>query len=272
MKHVLYCHCAYFDVIPLASRLRVLAALQAGGGSLTTARDLCALAADGDGLLRQLAAEPELIVVACHPRAVKALFASAGATLEEGRVTFLNLRAQSAEEILAAVDVPESDRPADVTALAPVGSWRPWFPAIDPERCVQCKQCLNFCLFGVYATGPDGNVRVENPDHCKTNCPACARVCPSGAIVFPKYKSGPISGDDSAADEPAGETVGVDMAELVAGDVRQMLRNRSAAGHAGREEVGPEAVEKIRRHISGSAGEEDTDRCEGDCPNCTESP
>ena len=269
MKHVLYCHCAYSDVIPLASRLRVLAALQAGGGSLMAVRDLCALAADGDGLLRKLAAEPELIVVACHPRAVKALFASAGAALEEGRVTFLNLRAQSAKEVLAAVGVPEADRPADVTALAPVGAWRPWFPVIDPERCVQCKQCLNFCLFGVYATGPDGNVRVENPDHCKTNCPACARVCPSGAIVFPKYKSGPICGEDTDDPTSAGEPVGVDVSELVAGDVRELLRNRSAAGRTGQDEVGPEAVEQIRRRVVDSAAEPNAGSREGGCPRCT---
>jgi len=271
-RRVLYCHCAYFDVVPLETRLGVLAGLQAAEGvELTAVRDVCGLAADKDLLLRKLADGPALTVVACYPRAVRCLFASAGAPLVEDRVTFLNMRTQSAEEIVSALGVPPADRPADVTALAPVGSWRPWFPVIDPDRCVQCKQCLNFCLFGVYAIGPDGEVRVENPDHCKTNCPACARVCPEGAIVFPKYRSGPICGDDSAA-EPAAEPVSVDVAELVAGDVRQVLRNRSAAARGGAEEVGPEAVEKIRRHISGSTAGGEARPCQGGCSDCAESP
>ena len=271
MKHVVYCHCAYFDVVPLETRLRVLGALQAGDVALTAVKDLCALAADQDPLLRDLAGEPELVVAACHPRAVKALFASAGAALDEERVTFLNMRTQAPADLLAALHLGEADQPADVTALAPVGPWRPWFPVIDAERCVQCRQCLNFCLFGVYATGPDGNVRVENPDHCKTHCPACARVCPSGAILFPKYKSGPICGDDSG-EVAAPEPVGVDVAELIAGDVRQLLRNRGAAAPASAPDVGPEAVEQIRRRVAGSAGEAGPKPCPGQCPDCTERP
>lgn len=61
-----------------------------------------------------------------------------------------------------------------------------WYPLMDRERCIQCRNCLQFCLFGVYSE-PDGEVAVVEPDACKAGCPACARVCPRGAILFPLY-------------------------------------------------------------------------------------
>ena len=56
-------------------------------------------------------------------------------------------------------------------------------------------QCLSFCLFGVYGVDDQKRIQVQNQDNCKTNCPACSRVCPEAAIMFPKYKAGPINGD-----------------------------------------------------------------------------
>ena len=75
------------------------------------------------------------------------------------------------------------------------GEWKPWFPVIDYDRCTNCMQCLSFCLFGVYGVDKNQNLEVQNQDSCKTNCPACSRVCPEAAIMFPKYKSGPINGE-----------------------------------------------------------------------------
>ena len=100
------------------------------------------------------------------------------------------------------------------------GTWAPWFPVIDYDRCVGCLQCANFCLFGVYST--DGGLRVANPSACKINCPACARMCPQKAIIFPHYPTGPINGQDvpeQAEDQPS-------LKEALQGDVYQVLRNR----------------------------------------------
>ena len=80
--------------------------------------------------------------------------------------------------------------------LDPAGNWIPWFPVIDYDRCTNCKQCLSFCPFGVYSLDEDDNVAVTEPENCKNNCPACARVCPSLAIMFPKFGDRPINGDD----------------------------------------------------------------------------
>ena len=63
-----------------------------------------------------------------------------------------------------------------------------WYPVVDPARCTQCRSCFQFCLFGVYALDGNQKVRVANPDQCKAGCPACSRICPSGAIMFPLYE------------------------------------------------------------------------------------
>jgi NAD-dependent dihydropyrimidine dehydrogenase PreA subunit len=68
---------------------------------------------------------------------------------------------------------------------------------IDGSRCVQCQHCLQFCLFGVYELDAEGKVQVRNPDQCKPGCPACSRVCPHSAIMFPLYEK-----DDAIAGAP----------------------------------------------------------------------
>ncbi len=69
-----------------------------------------------------------------------------------------------------------------------------WFPVVDRERCSDCGQCLAFCLFGVYARDADGRVTVVAPGNCKDGCPACARICPQGAIVFPRHADPAVNG------------------------------------------------------------------------------
>lgn len=61
-----------------------------------------------------------------------------------------------------------------------------WYPVIDASRCENCQHCLQFCLFGVYEL-VEGRVTATRPDACKAGCPACSRICPAGAIMFPLY-------------------------------------------------------------------------------------
>ncbi len=83
-----------------------------------------------------------------------------------------------------------------------------WYPVLDYERCVDCKQCHEFCMFGVYSI-EDGRVLATQPDNCKPGCPACARVCPKAAIMFPHYLKDPgIAGEPGA--EIASEGIDVD--------------------------------------------------------------
>lgn len=106
--------------------------------------------------------------------------------------------------------------------------WKPWFPVIDYSRCTNCMQCLSFCLFDVYGVSQDRKIQVQNQNNCKTDCPACSRVCPEVAIMFPKYRHGPINGDEIQADDVRREAMKVDISALLGGDVYSMLRDRSA--------------------------------------------
>jgi Pyruvate/2-oxoacid:ferredoxin oxidoreductase delta subunit len=109
----------------------------------------------------------------------------------------------------------------------PTAVWKPWFPVIDYSRCTNCMQCLSFCLFGVYGVDAGQKIQVQNNDNCKTNCPACSRVCPEAAIMFPKYKAGPINGDVVSDTDLNREKMKVDISALLGGDVYSLLRERS---------------------------------------------
>ena len=74
-----------------------------------------------------------------------------------------------------------------------------WYPIIDESKCTACLECVNYCLFGVYAIGNDSRPFVDQPDACRDGCPACARVCPSKAIMFPLYEDRAIAGYEQAS-------------------------------------------------------------------------
>jgi Pyruvate/2-oxoacid:ferredoxin oxidoreductase delta subunit len=117
---------------------------------------------------------------------------------------------------------------AGAAAAAPPAAWKPWFPVIDYSRCTNCMQCLSFCLFDVYGVSTERRIQVQNQSNCKTDCPACSRVCPEVAIMFPKYRHGPINGEEITADDVRREAMKVDISALLGGDVYSMLRDRSA--------------------------------------------
>ena len=73
---------------------------------------------------------------------------------------------------------------------------RRWYPVIDYDRCTNCMECIDFCLFGVYGVDGLDRILVEQQDNCKKGCPACSRVCPENAIVFPGHKTDAIAGAD----------------------------------------------------------------------------
>ncbi|HVJ85536.1 MAG TPA: ferredoxin family protein [Caulifigura sp.] len=71
---------------------------------------------------------------------------------------------------------------------------RRWYPVIDYSRCTNCMECIDFCLFGVYGLDDHERILVEQQDNCKKGCPACSRVCPANAIIFPEHKTPGIAG------------------------------------------------------------------------------
>lgn len=91
---------------------------------------------------------------------------------------------------------------------------RRWYPVIDYSRCTNCMECLDFCLFGVYGVDGLDRILVENQDNCKKGCPACSRVCPEQAIMFPDYKTPAIAG----AATGAVSGLKIDLSRLFGGD------------------------------------------------------
>ena len=98
--HILYCHCAYANIIPAATKAHVLEELVASGVEFDAVPDLCEMAARRDPRLAEIAARPTLKIAACYPRAVKWLFASAGARTEGTEIEVVNMRTDDAQSVV----------------------------------------------------------------------------------------------------------------------------------------------------------------------------
>lgn len=178
--------------------------------NVITVSDLCEWAARCDPRLREFAQQEAPKVYACQPRAVRALFARAGAPLPSGA------------EIVNIGATQHNARRAPPSQY----DWPPWFPVIDKERCINCRQCLEFCLFGVYEEDESGQVRVTNPANCKNNCPACARICPQTAIIFPKCGESPINGAEIDDEEVARANIKLNVDKMLGDDIYGTLNAR----------------------------------------------
>ena len=132
-----------------------------------------------------------------HPRAIEWTLRALGIGEEIVTQCYDLGTFSSAEECVRAIaphrSVSASGRVEDTTV--PVSER--WYPVLDYSRCAACRQCFGFCLFGVYSV-EDGRVVASQPDNCKSGCPACARVCPQGAIMFPHYDDPAIAGAPGA--------------------------------------------------------------------------
>ena len=100
---ILYCHCAYAKVVPTETKSAVLNGLSQAGIEFDAVPDLCEMAARGDVRLRELASGSPLTIAACYPRAVRWLFAAAGADLAEKNVRVWNMRVEPPESIVNGV-------------------------------------------------------------------------------------------------------------------------------------------------------------------------
>jgi len=145
------------------------------------------------------------VVGASRPRAAKALLQFAGVPTQQ-----LDLRWVTLE--------------ADLRALKQ-GYGVPWYPVIDRDSCVECGICADYCLFSVYATAPNEpeqrRVRVARPLNCKTGCPACARLCSKGALIFPFCADPELNGSQ----DPRTQTH-VDLASVLGDDPMKVLAER----------------------------------------------
>ena len=190
-----------------ADRAALLAALLTRGHAVTVARPGASAAPPTSGTL---------VVVGRFTDAPPA-------DAEDGpvRVRFHDIGEKSGAEVAEAVEAIRAE------LSGPKKAWKPWFPVIDYDRCTNCMQCLSFCLFDVYGVSDDKKIQVQNNEKCKTDCPACSRVCPEVAILFPKYRHAPINGEEVSNEDTRREVMKVDISALLGGDIYQALRDRS---------------------------------------------
>lgn len=100
---LIYCHCAYAQVVPADVKHEVLQTLAASEASFEGVSDLCEMAARRDPWLQDVATHGPVRIAACYPRAVKWLFAAAGAPLPEQGVQILNMRTDTAPHVVASL-------------------------------------------------------------------------------------------------------------------------------------------------------------------------
>lgn len=207
--------------------------------------------------LRQI--KGDLVFMGWHyPRALKWTLARQDIEVNgEGRKLHLfDVREMAVEDVIKRVLDVTRDRPttpsghseqdADGGHEDPDAEPR-WYPVIDHDRCTNCMECLDFCLFGVYGVDHEEQLRVVQPDECRMDCPACSRVCPAGAIIFPAYKTNPsIAGGDENGSDPG--TLKLDLSKIFgkpkARHLAAMERDREL-NRTGRKPAGAEKMDRL---------------------------
>lgn len=227
-KKVIYCNCGG-EVISEQVKTLISNFLFSEKIDATQLSDLCGLCvSDKADIQKVFSNNQPLLVAACHPRAVKRLLDFAGVERDFENVSFLNLREASEDEILSSLKSCINQEPSIQTEYVGEKEWPSWYPVLDYDRCSSCGQCADFCLFGVYEKA-DGKVKVINPKGCKNNCPACARICPETAIIFPKYKQGgAISGSISIDETAEHQRQSQDLKDILGSDIYKALEMRKA--------------------------------------------
>lgn len=198
---------------------------------LIRVNDLCGVSVlKKDKLQSVFEGNVEYLIIGCHSRALLLLLEKAGIKSEDYSCKFINFFESDNEEIFAEISSFEkgndSTQKAVIAEIGNSAGWPPWFPLIDYERCTACGQCSDFCLFGVYEK-TEGKINVINPQECKINCPACARISPQIAIIFPKYKQGGAIGGSDVIDEIFEQKrQAEDINTLLNGDIYSALEQR----------------------------------------------
>ncbi|HIE93102.1 MAG TPA: hypothetical protein EYQ83_09630 [Acidobacteria bacterium] len=97
---ILYCNCTYAKVVPPEVKKDVLRRLSDSGQAFDAVADLCDMSARKDPALQKIADGGCTKIAACYPRAVKWLFHAAGTPLPADGVEVLNMREDSADDVI----------------------------------------------------------------------------------------------------------------------------------------------------------------------------
>lgn len=123
MPRILFCNCTYAQIIPSEVKQEVLKSLCNSETGFDAVGDLCEMSARRDPALKRLAESGPVRIVACYPRAVKWLFAAAGAPLNANSTEVLNMRTLKSPEIVATLNqttiAPNLDAVAEAVVPTP---------------------------------------------------------------------------------------------------------------------------------------------------------
>jgi Pyruvate/2-oxoacid:ferredoxin oxidoreductase delta subunit len=201
--------------------------LKVNQADATKLSDLCGLAANRKDLLNGLMKPgTEFLVIGCYRRTMDMLFQQVSLKTD---YTHINLyQEKDADAVVEQISSFLNGETGAYNEIKEDSGWPSWYPVLDYSRCTSCGQCADFCLFGVYEK-TESLVKVVHPNHCKNNCPACARICPSTAIIFPKYKNGGAISGSGEIDEVAEHQRKLqDIESIMGDDIYAALAQRKA--------------------------------------------
>lgn len=168
----------------------------------------------------------KLAILACQPKAQRWLFEE---ILQKknlnGNFIPINFHGATTEEVISQLEKLFPRKSEKVTE---------WFPVINYERCLglkSCGTCYDYCIYGVFGIkeNDDDSIIVKNPYKCKDKCPACARLCPVRAIIFPKSSDGWIAGKDIQKAEKTGQNaIETLLEEIRAPQLEDAVKNAGA--------------------------------------------
>jgi ferredoxin len=227
-KSIIFCNCGGETI--KVERLRLIEEfLINANATIIKLTDLCGLAGmSRDRLKNVFRNDNEYLIIGCYSRSLRLLLEQADPAILAGPVRFVNFIELTNQQVFEEISsfCKDNTQTQSLMEITSSRAWPSWFPVIDYNRCSGCGQCADFCLFGVYQKD-ETRVLVINPQQCKNNCPACARICPETAIIFPKYKlGGAISGSDTIDDIAEQKRLVLDTDAILGDDIYKALGER----------------------------------------------
>ncbi|MDQ2178023.1 ATP-binding protein [Marinifilum sp. D714] len=266
-KQIFICGCEKDGKIEKESVQKLIETLEEKNIGFTYIEDMCGTILKNPDDLESLYTAEDAVVFGCQVRAMQNLVDNSGRRIEESTTTYHHID-DDKEELISSLE----SGTGEPLKIKYSDDWKPWYPVIDYERCNGCRKCLNFCLFSVYSVEDDGTVVVSASANCKDMCPACARVCPQNAIIFPKHAESPIDGGEGDGSENEKTDI---LEQIQNDDVYSVLsaRRKNFQVSLLKKDQLQMAEEERRACCSGAdkAEEKKEEKCDCDC-NCKEEP